>query len=87
MVEIEKIQKLFEQYDFNKNGLLDRGEFLSIFKQMLHDIGQYIPDKRHDEVAEEGFETFDLNKNGTIEFDEFYDVIMFLVNEKGYVLQ
>ena len=57
MVEIEKIQKLFEQYDFNKNGLLDRGEFLSIFKQMLHDIGQYIPDKRHDEVAEEGFET------------------------------
>lgn len=87
MVDKEKIMKLFEAYDFNKNGVLEREEFLAIFKKMLHDIGQYIPDKRHDEIAEEGMETFDLNHNGRIEFDEFAEVINFLVSEKGYYLK
>ena len=54
---------------------------------MLHEIGQYIPDKWHEEVAEEGMETFDLNHNGIIEFDEFAQVIDFLVSEKGYYLK
>ena len=75
--DMEKVRKLFEEYDFNKNGILDKDEFLTIFKKMLHDIGQYVPDKRHDEIAEEGMETFDLNRNGVIEFDEFYEVINF----------
>lgn len=85
--DMEKVRKLFEEYDFNKNGILDRDEFLTIFKKMLHDIGQYVPDKRHDEIAEEGMETFDLNRNGAIEFDEFYEAINFLVTEKGYALK
>ncbi len=85
--DMEKVRKLFEEYDFNKNGILDKDEFLTIFKKMLHDIGQYVPDKRHDEIAEEGMETFDLNRNGVIEFDEFYEVINFLVTEKGYALK
>lgn len=85
--DMEKVRKLFEEYDFNKNGILDKDEFLTIFKKMLHDIGQYVPDKRHDEIAEEGMETFDLNRNGVIEFDEFYEVINFLVTEKGYMLK
>ena len=85
--DMEKVRKLFEEYDFNKNGILDKDEFLTIFKKMLYDIGQYVPDKRHDEIAEEGMETFDLNRNGVIEFDEFYEVINFLVTEKGYALK
>ena len=85
--DMEKVRKLFEEYDFNKNGILHKDEFLTIFKKMLHDIGQYVPDKRHDEIAEEGMETFDLNRNGVIEFDEFYEVINFLVTEKGYALK
>ena len=84
---MEKVRKLFEEYDFNKNGILDKDEFLTIFKKMLHDIGQYVQDKRHNEIAEEGMETFDLNRNGVIEFDEFYEVINFLVTEKGYALK
>lgn len=87
MADNEKVRKLFEEYDFNKNGVLEKEEFLTIFKKMLHDIGQYIPDKRHEEVAEEGMETFDLNHNGIIEFDEFEKVIDFLVSEKGYFLK
>ena len=84
---MEKIRKLFESYDFNKNGVLEKEEFLEIFKKMLHEIGQNVPDTRNDQVAEEGMETFDLNQNGSIEFDEFVEVINFLVSEKGYVLK
>lgn len=50
MADSEKVRKLFEEYDFNKNGVLEKEEFLTIFKKMLHEIGQYIPDKRHEEV-------------------------------------
>ena len=87
MADMEKIRKLFESYDFNKNGVLEKEEFLEIFKKMLHEIGQNVPDKRNDQVAEEGMETFDLNQNGSIEFDEFVEVINFLVSDKGYVLK
>ena len=34
MVDNEKIMKLFETYDFNKNGVLEKEEFLTIFKKM-----------------------------------------------------
>lgn len=87
MADMDKIRNLFEKYDSNKNGVLDKAEFVEIFKQMLHEIGQTVPDKKNDQVIEEGMETFDLNSNGTIEFDEFVEVINFLVNEKGYVLK
>ena len=50
MADSEKVRKLFEEYDFNKNGVLEKEEFLTIFKKMLHEIGQYIPDNRHEEV-------------------------------------
>lgn len=89
MVEIDrdKVRKLFEDYDLNKNCILEKNEFMPVFRKMLHELGEYIPDKRHDQVMEEGMEQFDLNKNGIIEFDEFYNLINFLVNEKGYVLK
>ena len=50
MADSEKVRKLFEEYDFNKNGVMEKEEFLTIFKKVLHEIGQYIPDKRHEEV-------------------------------------
>lgn len=86
MVDNDKVRKLFEEYDFNKNGVLEKEEFLTIFKKMLHQIGQNVPDKRNEQVSEEAMELFDLNHNGIIEFNEFSEVINFLVNEKGYIL-
>ena len=32
--DMEKVRKLFEEYDFNKNGILDKDEFLTIFKKI-----------------------------------------------------
>ena len=81
-----KIRAIFERYDTNKNGVLDRDEFFIVFKMLLQEMGEYFPDKKNDEVAEEGMNNFDLNKNGTIEYDEFVELIHFLINEKGYTL-
>ena len=87
MAEDSKIKALFEKYDTNKNGVLDRSEFFIVFKKLLSEMGENFPDKKNDEVAEEGMNNFDLNKNGTIEYDEFAELIHFLINEKGYILK
>ena len=86
MADEGKIKALFERYDTNKNGVLDREEFFIVFKQLLAEMGETFPGKKNDEVAEEGMNNFDLNKNGTIEFDEFTELIKFLIEEKGYKL-
>ena len=51
---------------------------------ILRDLGEDLPEKKHLEVAEEGFSKFDLNKNGKIEFNEFFDFMGFIISEKGY---
>ena len=53
---------------------------------ILRELGEELPEKKHQEVAEEGLMRFDLNGNGTIEFNEFFEFINFLVSEKGYTL-
>ena len=87
MEEEEKIRKLFEKYDENKNGVLDKGEFRKVFKKILMEMGENFPEKKHDQVVEEALSNFDSNQNGTIEYDEFVEVINFLINEKGYELK
>ena len=85
-VDQDKVRKLFEKYDFNKNGVIDREEFLNIMVDVLKSLGEDLPEKKHREVAEEGLNNFDINQNGTIEFNEFYEFIRFLISEKGYCL-
>ncbi len=87
MSDESKIKAMFEKYDTNKNGVLDREEFFRVFKQLLSEMGENFPDKKNDEVAEEGMNNFDLNKNGTIEYDEFVELMNFLISEKGYTLK
>ena len=85
-VDHVKVIELFEKYDFNKNGVLEPDEFLQIMVDILRQLGEELPEKKHQEVAEEGLARFDLNGNGTIEFNEFFEFINFLVAEKGYSL-
>ena len=85
-VDTERVRNLFEKYDLNKNGVLDKEEFVRIMVDILKELGEDLPEKKHIEVAEEGFSRFDFNKNGKIEFNEFFDFILFLVSEKGYSL-
>ena len=85
-VDNEKVKKLFEKYDFNKNGVIDPDEFMSIMIDILKQLGEDLPEKKHREVAEEGLMRFDLDNNGKIEYNEFVDFINFVVSEKGYSL-
>ena len=86
MVDLEKAKNLFNSFDFNKNGIMEKGEFIEVFSHLLKKIGAEMPDRRHEEVAEEAYNKFDLNSNGVIEFEEFLQVITFFVEEKGYKL-
>ena len=59
----EKIRKLFEKYDKNKNDTLEKREFVVGFREMLSQIGENMPEKKHEQVAMEGIKEFDLNGN------------------------
>ena len=85
-VDNERVKKLFEKYDANKNGVMEKEEFINVMVDILKELGEDLPEKKHREVAEEGLQRFDLNCNGKIEFNEFYEFIRFLVSEKGYTL-
>ena len=85
-VDQNKVRALFEKYDMNKNGVLEKKEFIRIMVDILRDLGENLPEKKHIEVAEEGFIKFDFNKNKKLEFSEFYEFMVFVVQEKGYNL-
>ena len=85
-VDTERVKKLFEKYDFNKNGVLDKDEFVKIMVDVLKELGEDLPEKKHIEVAEEGFYKFDLNHNSKIEFNEFFEFMRFIISEKGHDL-
>ena len=85
-IDSNKVRNLFEKYDVNKNGVLDKNEFITIMVDILKKLGEDLPEKKHIEVAEEGFNKFDLNQNSVIEFNEFYEFMRFVISEKGYDL-
>ena len=85
-IDSNKVRDLFEKYDLDKNGVLDEDEFVRVMTDILRELGEDLPEKKHLEVAEEGFKRFDINQNKKIEFDEFYEFIHFVVSEKGYEL-
>ncbi len=59
---------------------------MTIMMDILKQLGEDLPEKKHKEVAEEGLMRFDLDNNGTIDYNEFFDFINFIVSEKGYTL-
>ena len=85
-VDISKVRIIFEKYDLDKNGVLDKAEFMRILTDILRELDENLPEKKHLEVAEEGFKRFDLNNNKMIEFNEFYEFMRFIISEKGYEL-
>ena len=77
------IKELFNGYDTNKNGVLDREEFYKGFSDLIKSLAEGQTDDEIKKIAEEAIEKFDLNKNGKIELEEFKELILFLINEKG----
>ena len=86
-VDSDKVRELFEKYDLDKNGVLDKDEFIKIVVDILKTLNEDLPDRKHLEVAEEAFSKFDLNGDKVIEFNEFYEFMRFVISEKGYELK
>ena len=84
--EKKKIKALFDKYDENKNGVLEKSEFVKVFRDLIKSLGEDMTKEEIDNIAEDAISNFDLNQNGIIEFDEFCQLISFLKNEKGLSL-
>ncbi len=80
------IRRMFQSYDDNENGVLDREEFFKVLKSMIRQLAEDQTEEELDMIAKEATDKFDLNKNGTIEFDEFHDLVKFLIDEKGLTI-
>ena len=82
----KKIKELFDHFDENKNGVLEKSEFITGLNELIHSLGDAMPSETVEKISEEAINNFDLNGNGIIEFNEFTELIKFLVEEKGLKL-
>ena len=82
----EIVKKLFDRYDTNKNGVLERSEFVNGLEELIQILGEPITSETVELISEEAIQNFDLNKNGIIEYNEFTELIKFLIEEKGLKL-
>ena len=79
----EKIKKLFDNYDENSNGVLEKEELIGGLKDLISSLGEALPPESVQEIAEEAMTNFDLTGKGTIDFKEFTSLINFFIQEKG----
>jgi Ca2+-binding EF-hand superfamily protein len=63
MIGIEELMQIFNHFDGDNNGRIDRGEF----KRLMQALGADAPDAELDI----GFEALDSDGSGHIEFNEF----------------
>ena len=68
----EVVNEIWEKYDADGNGALDKEETRNFIGETL---GMVNSDKGFNEVFEEVFATFDKDKSGTIEKNEMADLI------------
>ena len=80
------IKEIFDKFDENHNGVLDKQEFFKGFSDLIKSLSEGQSDKEIEQIAEETIEKFDLNHNGQIELDEFIQLMAFLITEKGLSL-
>lgn len=82
----ERINELFNQFDLNHNGFLDRQEFFKGFKQLIKKLSEEQSEGELEQITEEAIVKFDLDKDGQINPHEFTELIFFLIDEKGLCL-
>ena len=81
--EIECIKDIFNKYDKNHNGLLEKEEFIKCFTKLLELMDDHKSDEEIKRIAELGIEKFDFDHDGTLECKEFTELMAFLILEKG----
>ena len=61
------IRRMFESYDVNNNGVLEKDEFYKVLKTMLKKLYEGQTEEELDQIAKEAIDKFDFNKNVIIE--------------------
>ena len=84
MEEYEQIsiKEIFDRFDENNNGVLDKEEFYKGFSGLIKSLAEGHSEDEIQKISEEAIEKFDLNHNGQIEIDEFNQLMVFLINKK-----
>ena len=59
------IQQLFNKYDKNKNGVIEKGELTECFKEIIGSIEEMSPEEL-EKIVNEGMKNFDENANGVL---------------------
>ena len=77
------INRMFNSYDLDDNGYLDKTEFYKVVKRLVESLAEGQTDEEINQITNDAVEKFDLNKNGKIEYNEFRDLVIFLIEEKG----
>ena len=75
------IKEIFDRFDLNHNGVLDKEEFLKGCANLIKSLAEGQSEEEIQKITEEAIEKFDLNKNGKL--NEFNQLMIFLINEKG----
>ena len=81
--EQNSIKEIFDRFDENHNGVLDREEFNKGFSDLIKSLAEGHSEDEIQKISEEAIELFDLNHNGQIEINEFNELMVFLIDEKG----
>lgn len=84
--KLDIIKQYFDKYDDNKNGVLEKNEFVNSIRELIQLLGEKITSNMVEIISEEAIEKFDLNGNGVLEFNEFTELMNFFVEEKGLKL-
>ena len=45
-VDNDRVRKLFEKYDLNKNGVMEKEEFINVMVDILKELGEDLPEKK-----------------------------------------
>lgn len=61
--DIEEIREIFDHYDANGDGVIQRSEFAALLEALDANLTP--------EQVQAGLDSLDENRNGQIEFDEF----------------
>lgn len=75
------MEDIWDDYDSDKNGHLDRAEFKTYLNDTLDDVagGSKLEDDEFNKIYDE----FDVDQNGTISKDEMFEVVLHIFGFKN----
>jgi Ca2+-binding EF-hand superfamily protein len=78
----EKAEILFNKYDCDKSGNLDKAEI----QMLLNEIISNIPENELCSMCDKAFSKFDTNLDGTLQIEEFKELLKFIMSTEGLTI-